>query len=135
MMNEKRILVAFDFSAPSRRALAISRRYAEALGAAVDVVSVNDEPAAKSMLRSQGRALTQMAEEEAAAALEGIEYKVICPHGEPIRALIDMKFDQGLERRFCEITAAEEDDLQSSRGQERAERSTYRRTDGPANTR
>ena len=89
-MNEKRILVAFDFSAPSRRALTLSKRYAEALGAAVDVVSVNDEPAPKTLLRGKGGgAFEKQVDEEARAALGDVEHKIICPHGEPIRALID----------------------------------------------
>ncbi|MCG8557876.1 MAG: universal stress protein [Proteobacteria bacterium] len=43
-MTVQHIMVAFDFSEPSRQALSVARRLQEALGAKVDVVHVHYDP-------------------------------------------------------------------------------------------
>lgn len=89
-MAEAPILLAFDFSAAARRALVVTRDLAQAFGTTVAVVSVNDEPVATAMLRaSHGEALRKLANEEAHEALTDIEHEVLCPHGDPVVALLD----------------------------------------------
>jgi nucleotide-binding universal stress UspA family protein len=96
-MNMKRILVAYDGSAPARRALDTTIELAKATGASVTVVSVVPvhpgrvpiDPWDDPVVHAQ-----ELREAKEVLAEHGVEAEYLMPHGDPARE-IEMLAEQG----------------------------------------